>query len=312
MSGNKNSFFGAIFGEDENQIIAYTYTGAMYFFKKENKNEPYKSLPIVHGHFKSVTDICWDLTEGKYLLSTSADQTTRIYGKNKFLNTWHEFGRPQIHGYDINSIAFLNNIDDRSKGVSLVNNIISASEEKIIRMFEPSYSLVKILNEQSGLNVRMSLDKPNEEYEKAALEGNKQALGLMTKQVVIEDDDEMKFDITNFDPTAMLTNQKVTPISSNENYKHPPDEDFLTNHTLWPELNKLYGHSYEVFVIAASHKGDVFASAGSAKTEKYAQLFIWSVGNNNVIQKLEGHTLTIVQIQFSKDDNLILTVSRGK
>lgn len=310
MTGNKHAYFGAIFLDNENSIISYTYTGALYYYTREKSSDIYKSCPIVHGHFGAVTEIAWD-KEGKYLLTTSQDQTTRICIFNKNTNNWVEAGRPQIHGYDINSVAIIpesNNTDN----LSLVSKFVSASEEKIIRMFEPSYSLVKFLNELSGLNsVRMSKDKLNEDYEKNFVQGNKQALGLMTKQEVADDDD-MKFDITNFDPTAMLTNQKPSFYTNNESFLTAPDEDFLTNHTLWPEMNKLYGHSFEVFALASSHKGDVFASAGSAKSEKYSQLYIWNVNSNNVLQKLEGHVLTIVQIVFSPDDEMILTVSRGK
>jgi len=195
-----------------------------------------------------------------------------------------------------------------------MSRFICASEEKIIRMFESGYNTVKLLNELSKTNIRFSKEKTNEEIEKRVVEGNKQALGLMTKQGNIQefDDETAHFDISNFDPSGMLTNQKCSFYSSKLNFQYPPDEDFLINHTLWPEVNKLYGHSYEVFIIASSNKGDVFASAGSAKTEKYAQLFIWSTKSNNVLQRLSGHVLTIIQIEFSHDDSKILTVSRGK
>jgi elongator complex protein 2 len=128
-----------------------------------------------------------------------------------------------------------------------------------------------------------------------------------------EDTNEERFDVTNFDPTAMLTNKTDNSVNYNSNlFTKPPDEDFLTNHTLWPEINKLYGHSYEVYTIAASHKGDLFASANVSKNEKYSQLYIWDPNSNTVLQKLEGHDLTIAQIIFSKDDSMIMTVSRGK
>ena len=39
-----------------------------------------------------------------------------------------------------------------------------------------------------------------------------------------------------------------------------PFEDQLQN-TLWPEIHKLYGHSYELFCIASSPDGKLVASA---------------------------------------------------
>ena len=308
MSGNKNAYFNAIFGSSEKEIICYNYTGALYYWKKEDNEKEYKSLPIIKGHFKSVTDVNWDPTK-KYLISTSQDQTTRIFCKLNNKNIWNEVSRPQIHGYDINSVVLLRS-QERKDG-NFMPLLVCASEEKIIRIFDPSYNTVKFLNVLGENNLRMNGEKENSYYEKTLQETSKQALGLMNKVNINEDDDDMKFDITNFDPTALLTNQ-INSYNTTINFNNFPDEDCLTNNTLWPEKNKLYGHVYEVISLAGSNKGDIFASSGSAKIEKHASLFIWSSNSNNVIQKLDGHSLSIVQICFSHDDQLILTVSRGK
>lgn len=335
MHGNKHSFFCALSLNLDNKIVAYNFTGALYFWDFDANNNTYKSSIISRGHYNIVTDVVWEPIYGRYLLSCSKDQTTRAYSlyKNKSKNTssWYEIGRPQIHGYDINSIALINNSDlNDNKSKSLVCKLISASEEKIIRMFDPPYNIVKYLNTFNQLNnlsqnktedvFVMSYTKSNSEYEKNIVEGSKQMLGLMNKTSVInqistnkEETADERFDATNFDPTAMLTNKIDNSINyNNELFTKPPDEDFCTNHTLWPELNKLYGHSYEVYSIAASNKGDLFASANISKNDRYSQLYIWDPNKNTVLQKLEGHNLTIAQIRFSKDDSLILTVSRGK
>ena len=213
-------------------------------------------------------------------MSTSKDQTTRIYGHYKKNNTWNEIGRPQIHGYDINSIALLNTPNEG------MCKVVSASEEKALRIFQPTYNLVKYLNELGNNSIVFSDEHPNSYYENKVKEGTKQELGLMTLQMDINDDE--KFDISNFDPTAMLTN-KENAVSYSIKFDRPPDEDFLTNHTLWPEANKLFGHSYEIYTVAASNKGDIFASANVAKSEKYAKLYIWKAGSNQILQKLDGH-----------------------
>jgi hypothetical protein len=41
--------------------------------------ERYKSDPIIHGHFKGVSDLDWDYSK-KVLYTNSSDQTTRAYG----------------------------------------------------------------------------------------------------------------------------------------------------------------------------------------------------------------------------------------
>jgi elongator complex protein 2 len=159
------------------------------------------------------------------------------------------------------------------------------------------------------MNITINVIIINIDYGDA--DGSKQALGLMTKQVKIEvvEEDET-FDYSNFNPDV-LTN-KTDVFNSKYNYSVPPDEDFLTNNTLWPETNKLYGHGYEVFCTAASHDGSIIASGGKALSEKHAKLFIWDAKKNILLSKLDGHTLTIVQIEFSHDDKYLLTVSRDR
>jgi len=57
-------------------IIGHTYVGAMYLWK--GKGTEWKSMATLSGHFKSVKDICWS-REGEFLVSTSLDQTTRVF-----------------------------------------------------------------------------------------------------------------------------------------------------------------------------------------------------------------------------------------
>jgi elongator complex protein 2 len=134
----------------------------------------------------------------------------------------------------------------------------------------------------------------------------------MNKQVKIDvsDENEETFDYSNFNPDV-LTNKQET-YSEKVNYSVPPDEDFLTNNTLWPEANKLYGHGYEIISVAASHDGSIIASGGKAQSEKHSKLFLWDTKKNTLLAKLDGLTLTIVQIEFSADDRYILGVSRDR
>ena len=46
-----------------------------------------------------------------------------------------------------------------------------------------------------------------------------------------------------------------------QNFNKPPSEDYLSKHTLWPELNKLYGHGFELKALTTSHNGKYIASA---------------------------------------------------
>jgi elongator complex protein 2 len=77
MLGNKNSFYSALFVEEYNSIIAYTYNGALYLWR--NVDGVYKSEPIIHGHFGAVSDLDWDLSKN-LLFTNSEDQTSRAFG----------------------------------------------------------------------------------------------------------------------------------------------------------------------------------------------------------------------------------------
>jgi elongator complex protein 2 len=91
----------------------------------------------------------------------------------------------------------------------------------------------------------------------------------------------------------------------------PGTEDYLSNKSMWPERNKWYGHAYEIFSLATSRSGFI-ASSAKAKDAKYADVFLWKIDQLNPIAKLEGHKYTVVQMEFSHDDQYLLTVGRDK
>ena len=309
MIGNKHAFFYATFLNSYKEVLAYSFNGCLYLWKM-NDNEKYESYPIIHGHFREVTDIRWDATKN-LLFSCSHDETTRVHcfwEKNKI---WNEINRPQIHGYPINSISCIN------LGNNNICKIISASEEKVLRMFTPPFNIIKFMKGLSGIEINFKNDNTNEYYEKKYknVEGSKQALGLMNKEVILEDYDDEKesnFDYSKFDPDAILTNKSEQVYISEYDYNIPPDEDFLANNTLWPEEAKLYGHGNEIYTIDISHDGKYLASGQKAQEAKNAKLYLWDIFNKKLIKQLAGCTLTIVQISFSPNDNFILTVSRDR
>ena len=316
MIGNKHAFFYATFLNSYKEVLAYSYHGSLYYWKMNNEGK-FEAVPVVHGHFDEVTDIRWD-PSNNILFSCSHDETTRCFGKWEKNKSWNEINRPQIHGYPIHSLSCINtNIKkEENKNEDLICKIISASEEKVLRMFNPPFNIIKFLKELSKKELKFKNDNSNEFYEKkyGNVEGSKQALGLLNREVVLEEKDEeaSNFDYSKFDPDAILTNKSEQVYVSKYNYEIPPDEDFLSNNTLWPEEAKMYGHGNEIYTIDISHDGKFLASGQKAQEVKNAKLYLWNVETKKLIGKLDGCTLTIVQISFSPKDNYLLTVSRDR
>lgn len=82
--------------------------------------------------------------------------------------------------------------------------------------------------------------------------------------------------------------------------------------TLWPEIQKLYGHGYEVFALSATSDGNILASSCRATNEEHAQIILWNTSTWKQIQKLTSHQLTVTQFKFSPDNLRLLSVSRDR
>lgn len=157
------------------------------------KNEDGESHQWVHqltikGHFGEVTDLCWDQYEAS-LITCSQDQTTRLYSQFGKDLGWYEFSRPQIHGYDLNTLSVVK--VRTNSGNNLPSRILSGGDEKVLRLFEAPYSFVKIFNQlnpdSQGIPLRYSDAKTNQEVEDIIGEesAKKQALGLMNKPTLL-------------------------------------------------------------------------------------------------------------------------------
>lgn len=82
--------------------------------------------------------------------------------------------------------------------------------------------------------------------------------------------------------------------------------------TLWPEVQKLYGHGYEVFAMCSTSDGKILASSCRATNEEHAQIILWNTSTWKQIQKLLSHQLTVTQMKFSPNDQYLLSVSRDR
>ncbi|CDO96364.1 unnamed protein product [Kluyveromyces dobzhanskii CBS 2104] len=251
----------------------------------------------ITGATKSVTDIAWS-NSGEYLLSTSLDQTTRLFAEWKYdahggkrePSSWCEMARPQIHGYDMLCVEPISN-----------TRFVSGGDEKILRSFDEPKAVAQLLRKFSGIEIQSENELP----ESAALP----ALGLSNKATTDVDENE-----SDDDPDARETAEtKNISYELVDELLHPPLEDQLQRHTLWPEIEKLYGHGYEISCIDVSPDRQLIATACKSNNAQHAVIRLFDAQNwNQLTQVLPFHNLTITKLRFSKDNRYLLSVSRDR
>ncbi|XP_024873152.1 probable elongator complex protein 2 [Temnothorax curvispinosus] len=281
VGGNSLGFYGCKFGPDGTNgqhILAYGYQGSFHIWKWSQERNKWLPHPTPGGHFSEVVDLCWD-PKGRFLITASADQTTRIHAlwksDDELHRAWHEIARPQVHGYDMTCLAML-----------APHIYASGADEKVVRIFTATFmfrnQLLKL-----WANVE---DFPSIKAHSAAVP----SLGLTNKAMYVGENDE---------DTKNLATGNV--------YEPPTEEDLMQN-TLWPETNKLYGHGYEIFCMAARHDGKLLATACKSTTQEHSAILLWDTDTWLQVQKLVYHQLTVTQMEFSPDDKYLLSVSRDR
>lgn len=320
MKGNKHSFFGAEF-LSENQIFAYTYNGA--FHRWDYENGVWFTKPCVTGHFDEVPDLDWDPYRD-YLVTTSKDQTTRVYTNCRKMERWCEISRPQVHGYDINCIAFLKSINTQNGDTDYKYgaHIVSGADEKILRIFDPPYSFVKAANKYNEDKLRFTKDMSNEDVEQKIIgkqtEVASMTLGLMNKPIMpkknqrVDEEQEGGTTVDDFEPDVLTNKEVKQEIVEDNSTDVMLIEEYLMSRTRWPERNKLYGHAYEIYCVATTKKGDYIVTAAKSKKTKYSNIFVWAIDSLNPICQLPAHDYTVHQMEFSPDDQYLLSVSRDR
>ena len=168
IGGTNLGFFGALWGSHGQTVLAHGWGGSFHVWRKvasENNEKSvianglgslqeqqkdvgvrsvWKSVVSITGHYGEVTSLAWE-PNGEYLITVSADQTARLHApwKRDGIETWHEMGRPQIHGYDMEDVAFVSRL-----------RFISAAEEKIVRVFDAP---AMFLESSKALGISVSL-----------------------------------------------------------------------------------------------------------------------------------------------------------
>jgi elongator complex protein 2 len=292
-TGSAGGFWIGLWSPNGDTVVSLGKAGSWRLWTYKAEQDRWLQGLGISGHVKSVKGIAW-AKDGSYLLSTSSDQTTRLHAKWKSHQeegSWHELARPQIHGYDLNCI------DSLGQG-----QFISGADEKLLRVFDEPSSVAQMLENLCGIK-----SKNLEEMPGAA---NIPVLGLSNKAVEILHEIE---ELSDQDDGAEAPDKGPTSRISNFDIDHPPLEDHLSRHTLWPEKEKLYGHGYEISCVAASHDGSLVATACKASSIDHAVIRIYeTIGWHEVKPPLTAHSLTVTCLRFSTDDKMLLSVGRDR
>ncbi|KAG0231955.1 Elongator subunit elp2 [Actinomortierella wolfii] len=307
IGGSVTGFYGGLFGPDGNWIMAYGYNGAFHIWRNEGNEIADRWVPQVpaSGHFSSVQSLTWD-PSSEYLVSVSLDQTARLLvpwkhadsKTNETVQTWHEIARPQIHGYDIQCVAF----SDKW-------TFVSGSDEKVLRVFDAPRTFVHSLAKLTGNPEHLA------DEESRPVGANLPALGLSNKAVFEGDIAQMveAQETEEYLHRQSFVSTGATPTSLTEAMEQPPFEEHLLQHTLWPEVEKLFGHGYELMCVDASHDGQWVASACRAHTPDQAVVRLYNAKTwKQTRQPLVSHTLTVTKVLFSHNDEYLLSISRDR
>uniref|UniRef100_A0A3Q4BW09 Elongator complex protein 2 n=1 Tax=Mola mola TaxID=94237 RepID=A0A3Q4BW09_MOLML len=284
VGGNTLGFYGCQMSPDGSMIVAHAFHGALHLWCKDHDKEgEWRPGVVISGHFNAVQDLSWD-PDGEFLISVGSDQTTRLFTPwRKQDETWHEISRPQIHGYDMQCLAMVGRFQ-----------FVSGADEKVLRVFQAPRTFVENFANISGTSKEKLLtcsDSAN------LPEGaSTPALGLSNKAVF---------------QGEILALQLCIRMFRHLGWE-PPPEDHLLQNTLWPEVQKLYGHGFEMFCLASDSARMVVASACKASKVEHATILLWSTSTWRQLQTLMCHTLTVTQMAFSPNSRLLLAVSRDR
>jgi elongator complex protein 2 len=90
----------------------------------------------------------------------------------------------------------------------------------------------------------------------------------------------------------------------------PPLEGQLADHTIWPEVKKLFAHSNDVLCVASSAVW--LASASKARDVATAAIVLWNIDKMTAVSKLQVHESSVVCLQFSGDGGYLASAGKDR
>lgn len=300
-TGSAGGFWTGLWAPCGSAVVSLGRTGGWRRWCRDGSDPTgrWRQRPAVTGHARAVHDLAW-APDGAYLLSTGADQTTRLWAQRasgSSAPSWHEFSRPQIHGYDIHCLA--------SVGAA---RFVSGADEKLLRVFDEPRAVAETL---AALCSGAAATEEDATATKRPDTASIPVLGLSNKAVEVEPVD------TDGEPADMVD----APTG-------PPTEDTLSRNLLWPESEKLYGHGYEISAVAATQPVSsadssfstdtdaahgLLATACRASSLDHAVIRLYSTTTWRALTPpLAFHTLTATRLAFSPCNTHLLSVGRDR
>ena len=312
----------------------------------------WESVVVGGGHYAPVRDVAWEQRGGHYLVSVSKDQTSRVWGQwtegraaevrtslararhwailgplrpTDTFGRYAEVARPQVHGFDLKCLTLV--------GALAHCYISGADDEKVLRLFNAPTAFVETLRELCGQTAALDVHGASRSTFAAM-----PALGLSNKPMAGggpagaggadgrsaegDGDAAMKAGTgcDGEDIEALMDGYGAGMGGEEQVVVTPktltcvPTEEELLQHTLWPEMSKLYGHGNACFSLAgANHGGAVAAACRAAESQQgQAVIRIWNAPDWKPVAVLDGHKTTVTQLGFSPDDEYLLSVSRDR
>ncbi|KAL8658026.1 MAG: hypothetical protein Q9202_007634, partial [Teloschistes flavicans] len=293
-TGSMGGFLIGLWSNDGQSVVSLGRTGSWRLWTYDVEGKRWIQGIGISGHTKSVMDLAW-AKDGSYLLSTGSDQTTRLHAgwNNDQQTAWHEIARPQIHGYDLNCIDTVGAL-----------RFVSGADEKLLRVFEEPRGTAELLRKLCGVRNILERELP----EAASIP----VLGLSNKAVEESPESQRDQTATTAGDASTLLDDDAGQLEKYTS-RHPPTEDKLARHTLWPESEKLYGHGYEISAVAASHDGSVIATACKASTLEHAVIRLFETKDWRELKpSLAAHSLTVTRLRFTADDQYLLSTGRDR
>ncbi|KAH8830798.1 WD40-repeat-containing domain protein [Flagelloscypha sp. PMI_526] len=271
-------FVGGLWGCGDRDLFAWGWSGGWRRWHSESTNS-WVEKGAITGHVGPAKTLSWSpcgaycLTVGQALLT---DQTTRIHGSVPGP------GKSRSVWHEI-SRPQVHGYD--MIGAEFLDDLrfVSIGDEKVARVFEAPRGFVDTVE---ALQIFSFTQEEHNRPEAA----NVPPLGLSNKAVT----------------------QDNVGLTSDTYLRRPFDGE-LASSTLWPELEKIYGHGYESISLTVSSSRHLIATVCKSTTPEHAGIRLYNTTDwRPVGNPLMGHTLTVTRIAFSPNDKYILSVSRDR